>query len=74
MTDVLKATRDRDAWKVMITYDKEQGTRLIDGKMSLTNVKVTYIYFCTCVIIGAFKPLNPVINVFSITIVTHKSL
>ena len=27
---LMKATRDRDAWKVMIAYAKEHGTRLID--------------------------------------------
>ena len=26
LTDTLKATRDRDAWKVMIAYAKEHGT------------------------------------------------
>ena len=29
MTDVQKATRARDAWKVMIIYAKESGTWLI---------------------------------------------
>ena len=30
VTQALKATRNRDAWKVMITYAREHGTRLID--------------------------------------------
>ena len=30
MTDALKVTRGRDAWKVMIAYAKGQGIRLID--------------------------------------------
>ena len=30
MTEAFKVTRDRDAWKVIIAYAKERGTRLID--------------------------------------------
>ena len=30
VTEGLKTTRDRDAWKVMIAFAKEHGTRLID--------------------------------------------
>ena len=32
VTDALKASRDRDAWEVMITCAKEQSARLIDDK------------------------------------------
>ena len=31
MTEALKATRDRDACKVMIAYTEEHGNRLIDA-------------------------------------------
>ena len=30
VTEALKATRDRDTWKVMIAHTKEHGTWLID--------------------------------------------
>ena len=30
LTEALKTSRDRDAWKVMIAYAKEHGTFLID--------------------------------------------
>ena len=34
VTEVLKARRDRDTWKVMIAYAKEHGTWLIDYFLS----------------------------------------
>ena len=37
VTEALKATRDRDAWKVTIAYANEHGTWLIDWFKTLNN-------------------------------------
>ena len=42
LTEALKAMRDRDLWKVMISYSKEHGTQLNDwseNKCSQSNFK-----------------------------------
>ena len=38
VTDVLKATSDRNAWKVMIAYLKRQGTGLVDEHYSIARL------------------------------------
>ena len=57
VTDALKATRDRDVWKVMIAYAKEHGTWLIDSSC-LSNQKRWNLDSCSVDATGMFFHLK----------------